>query len=125
MTSELLIYIGSAVLFLWGVAHLAPTKSIVSGFGEISRDNGLIITMEWIAEGLTFIFIAILTAAVTFLQGTLNPASLYVCRISAGMLIVMAGLSFLTGARTKILPMRLCPYIKSLVAVAYILGSYL
>lgn len=125
MIADVLIYIGSAIIFLWGIAHLAPTKSVVSGFGEVSRDNRLIITMEWIAEGLAFIFIAILVTAVTFLQGTFNPATLYVCRISGGMLIAMAVLSFFTGARTKILPMKLCPYIKILVAVTYILGSYL
>ena len=28
-----LLYIGSIVITLWGIAHLFPTKAIVKGFG--------------------------------------------------------------------------------------------
>jgi hypothetical protein len=48
MISDILLYIGSAIITLWGVAHTIPTKSVVSGFGSISQDNKQIITMEWI-----------------------------------------------------------------------------
>lgn len=125
MIGDILIYCGSAIIILWGIAHLAPTKSIVKGFGEISQDSKHIITMEWIAEGLTLIFIGVLALLMTILQGTLNPATLYVYRISAGMLIVLAVLSALTGARVKILPMRLCPVVKTITAILFVLGSYL
>jgi len=37
--NETLLYIGSIVIILWGIAHIIPTKAIVNGFGEISGDN--------------------------------------------------------------------------------------
>ena len=48
--SEILLYIGSIVITLWGMAHIVPTKPVISGFGGISNDNKRIITMEWIAR---------------------------------------------------------------------------
>lgn len=56
MTNQTLLYMGAFLLFVWGVAHLFPTRSVVSGFGGISHDNQRIITMEWIIEGITLIF---------------------------------------------------------------------
>jgi hypothetical protein len=47
--SETLLYSGSAVIFLWGLGHLFPTKPIVEGFGPISADNKRIITIVAIA----------------------------------------------------------------------------
>ena len=46
MINDILLYVGSVIIFLWGLGHLIPTKSIVSGFGKISGDNKKIITME-------------------------------------------------------------------------------
>ena len=81
--------------------------------------------MEWVAEGLTLCFIGMLTLLVTILAGPENAVSTIVYRAGAGMLIVMAGWSTLTGARTSILPMKICPYVKTAVAVLFILGSVL
>ena len=57
---NILLYIGSIIIILWGVAHLIPTKAIVRGFGAISEDNKKILTMEVISEGLTLIFVGVL-----------------------------------------------------------------
>ncbi len=43
MLKQVLLYSGSAFILFWGVAHLFPTRSVVSGFGEISIDNKRII----------------------------------------------------------------------------------
>jgi len=43
MLKQVLLYSGSAFIFFWGVAHLFPTRSVVSGFGGISIDNKRII----------------------------------------------------------------------------------
>ena len=43
MLNQVLLYSGSAFILFWGVAHLFPTRSVVSGFGEISIDNKRII----------------------------------------------------------------------------------
>jgi len=125
MTNEVLIYIGSAVSIVWGIAHLAPTKPIVKGFGDISADNRRIITMEWLAEGFTLIFIGLLVLLITALYDHSNAISLLVYRVSGGMLIAMAALTVLTGARTKIIPIKICPFILVLVSVLFILGSIL
>jgi hypothetical protein len=42
-----LLYAASALTGIWGVAHLAATKGVVSGFGQLTTDNRRIITMEW------------------------------------------------------------------------------
>ena len=57
---EVLIYSGSILIFIWGAAHIFPVKSIVKGFNKDSKDNILIITMEWIAEGISLCFIGVL-----------------------------------------------------------------
>lgn len=49
---ESLLYLGGALTILWGMAHLYPTKKVVHSFGRITRDNQLILTMEWIAEAI-------------------------------------------------------------------------
>ena len=125
MTNEILLYTGSAVSIVWGIAHLAPTKPIVKGFGDISSDNRRIITMEWIAEGLTLIFIGLLVLLITALYDHSNAVSIFVYRASAGMLVLMAALTALTGARTKIIPIKICPFVKLSAAVLFILGSVL
>lgn len=123
MLGNILLYIGSAVITLWGIAHIVPTKSIVTGFGEISKDNRRIITMEWIAEGLTFCFIGLLVLFITIFGGRYNPVSIITYRIAAVMLIVMAVLSLFTGAQTSIIPMKICPIVKTVVAILFFLGS--
>jgi hypothetical protein len=125
MLNYILLYVGSGAIFLWGVGHIIPTRSVVKDFGEISKDNKLIITMEWIAEGLTLCFIGILVALVTVFGGLENEVSQIVFRASAVMLVVMAFLSSATGARTSILPMKLCPRVKAGVALLFVLGAVL
>ena len=68
MTPTVLLYLGSIVITLWGVSHIIPTKSVVAGFGTLSSDNYRIITMEWVAEGLTMVFIGLLDLATTILR---------------------------------------------------------
>ena len=125
MLNDILLYIGSAVIIVWGIAHIASTKGVIAGFGDISADNLRIITMEWIAEGLTLCFIGVLVLLTTLLGWSQNHIAIIVYRTSAGMLVVLAVLSQLTGARTAILPMKLCPYVKTAVAILFFLGSAL
>jgi hypothetical protein len=120
-----LTIIGSLTITLWGIAHLFPTKSIANGFGPISLDNKRIITMEWIAEGLTLCFIGLLVLLVTSFAGPQNLVSVLVYQAAAWMLVVMAGLTFMTGAKTSITRIKVCPLVKSIVAVLFFLGSAL
>jgi len=125
MTNDLFLYTGALVIIFWGVAHIAPTKNVVDGFGSISEDNKQIITQEWIAEGLTMVFIGFLVLFITFFEESDNAVSLLVYRLSALMLIIMAGLTLLTGAKTSIFPMKICPFVKIAVASMLFLGSIL
>jgi hypothetical protein len=110
------------VIFVWGAAHVAATRGVVAGFGELSPDNRKIITMEWIAEGLALCFVgALVYVARVFLGG----AGRVVYLASAAFLLVMAALSSFTGARTSVLPMKLCPFVKTATAAAFILGTFM
>lgn len=121
----ILLYAGSLIIFLWGAAHIFPTKSVVRGFGDISEDNKRIVSMTWIAEGLTLCFIGILVFLVTLLVGAGNAASTTVYLSSSAMLLVSAVLSAFTGARTPIVPMKICPFVKVSVAVLFFFGALL
>ena len=62
---ESFLYAGGALTILWGAAHLYPTKKVADNFGRITRDNRLILTMEWIAEAILLIFTGVLVAVMT------------------------------------------------------------
>ena len=121
MEAEILIYIGAALPFIWGIAHLFPTKSVVRDFGDISISNRNIITMEWIIEGITLIFIGSLVTIVTALASQ-NIAATAVYLTSSGFLIVLAVVSIFTGFKINFLPFRLCPVIFTTSAVLITLG---
>lgn len=122
MVSQILLYVGSFFLFVWGVAHLFPTRSVVAGFGDISIDNKRIITMEWIIEGLSLIFIAAVVALATTMDATAAILKgLY--WLSVVMLAVLVAVSLFTGAKINFLPFKLCPVIFTTAAVLIALGS--
>jgi hypothetical protein len=118
-----LLLLGCLVITLWGIAHLFPTRSIVKSFGSISLDNKRIFTMAWIAEGLTLCFVGVLVLLVTSFAGPQNLVSGLVYQAAAWMLVVMAGLTFVTGAKTSLTTIKVCPLVKSIVAILFFLGS--
>ena len=123
--NEVLVYIGSGAIIMWGIAHLIPTRAIVNGFGAISEDNRKILAMESIAEGFTLIFLGILALLVTLVGGYDDTVSRAVLWATAAMLLVMALLTLLTGARTSLIPYKICPFVKTIVAVLVILAIVL
>ena len=105
-------FLGAAIVSIWGIAHVAiPTRSIVESFGPISMQNKRILVMEWLMEGVLLVFIGVLVALVTWLAPQVGQTEVIVYRTAAATLVVMAGISLFTGARTTILPMKLCPVI--------------
>jgi hypothetical protein len=122
MINLVLLYLGAALTVLWGIAHLFPTGSVVRGFGEISADNRHIITMEWIVEGVSLIFIGILVASVTTID-PLSAVSRIVFLLSAIGLFVLAAVSLFTGFKVNFLPFRLCPFIFSASALLITAGG--
>jgi hypothetical protein len=125
MAADLLLYVGSGLIVLWGLAHIAATRSVVAGFGALSDDNQRILIMEWVAEGLVFCFIGALVILVRASGAGGSCTARRVFRASAGMLFAMAVWSGFTGARTSVLPMKLCPVVKSVVAGLYLAASFL
>jgi hypothetical protein len=123
--NSVLLYLGAVVIGAWGIAHIAALRPVVAGFGALTPDNRRILVMEWTDEGLTMVFVGLLVAVVTPTLGAESPAAILVYRLSAGMLLALALVSTLTGARTSVLPMRLCPVVKSAVAGLFIAGSLL
>ncbi len=121
--ASVLLYAGSIAIIVWGIAHIIPIKSVVSGFGTISQDNLRIIRMEWIAEGLTLCFIGALTLFLTLSGGPQSAITTNVYRICAIMLVMMAVLSLFTGAKTSVVFFKICPAVKTAVAVLFILGT--
>ena len=125
MKVKTLLTIGSVVICMWGVSHIVPTPGVVEGFEPITDENRLIITMEWVAEGLTLCFIGALVLYVTLRAGAANPVSVMVYRAAAVMLLIMAVWTGLTGARTSIIPIKICPIVKTAVALLFVWASVL
>lgn len=123
MIDSILLISGAVVVAFWGIAHIFPTKGVVRGFGDISEDNKLIITMEWVVEGINLAFVGFLVVLVTIVAGADDNVSRLVYWSAAGLLVVMAVWHSLTGARTKAIPMKLCPVIFGSSAVLFVLGS--
>ena len=121
----ILVLAGAVLASLWGVGHLVPTKAMVKGFGPISDDNRLIITMEWLIEGVALIMMGVIVGVVTWVGGPSDPVSIAVYATVAATLLLFAAVTVVTGARTKLLPLRLCPVVKSSAAALILVGAYL
>jgi hypothetical protein len=115
----------AGIVFLWGVSHVIPTRQVVAGFGDISEDNSRIITMEWVAEGLSFMFVAVLIVAVTWSGETLEAAEDLVYRVSSGFLVAIGVWTAMTGARTGVIWFKACPVVMSVSAGLLITASFL
>ncbi|MBA4383223.1 MAG: hypothetical protein C0410_00660 [Anaerolinea sp.] len=124
MINQILLYLGGALTTLWGIAHLFPTKNVVKGFGEISKDNQNIITMEWIVEGVSLIFIGLLVVLVTFID-PLAVLSKAVFAFSSIGLVVLAIVSLFTGFKVNFIPFKLCPFIFTASALLVLIGGVL
>jgi hypothetical protein len=121
MINQLLLYLAALLTVAWGVAHIFPTRNVVKGFGHISLDNQRVITMEWINEGATLIFIGVLTAAITLI----DPASAIarsVYWLTIIMLNVLSIISLFTGFKVNFLPYRLCPIIFTGSSILLLIG---
>jgi len=124
VVNQILFYVGAFFTSAWGIAHLFPTKSTVAGFGDISRDNQRIITMEWIVEGVSQIFIGLLVAAVTMVDHT-STVSKVIYWICFAELNVLSVVSLFTGFKVSFLPFKLCPVIFTGSSVLILLGILL
>jgi hypothetical protein len=121
---ELILYTGGALTILWGTAHLYPTKKVVSGFGNITRDNRLVLTMEWIAEAILLIFAGTLIVVMTARFGADGEATQTTSAVCAVMLLALAAVSAATGGRVDFIMYRLCMPIFVLSAALIVVGAF-
>ena len=119
-----IIMASSLLLLSWGIAHLFPVKSVVKSFGNISKDNMRILTMEWINEGITLIFIATIVATLTALDyQNMISITIYVqCIIVLNILSIV---SFFTAFKVHALPYKLCPVIFTGSSILILMGIIL
>lgn len=119
---QVLAYISAALIAVWGIAHAIPTKRVVAGFAQITADNRRILTQEWLAESLTMWGMATLVVAVTTTVSDIQ-VTVVVYRVVAGLLVALAVLTALTGARTPIVWFKVCPALLATSAALLLVAS--
>ena len=122
--TEALAYAAAALTGLWGVSHAVPTRQVVAGFGPIAVDNRRVLVQEWLAEAVTMWGLAALVIVVTA-TGSGTGVTAWVYRVAAAILLVLAVLTGLTGARTPVIWFRICPVLLTCSAVLLLLASVL
>jgi hypothetical protein len=124
MSMQVLAYVAAALIGVWGIAHAVPTKRVVAGFAPITVNNRRVLIQEWLAESCTMWGTAALVVAVTATAAdTQVIATVY--RTVAGLLVALAVLTALTGARTPIVWFKICPVLLATSAALLLLASLL
>ena len=121
--NDIYLYTGSAIIFLWGIAHIIPTESVVAGFGALSDDNRRIITMEWVGEGLALCFLGVLVFFTAITAGPPDRLAVIVIRLAAAMSFTLGIWTFIIGFKTSVVPIKICPLILTGVALLFYLGT--
>lgn len=121
--NEILAYVAAGVVALWGLAHAVPTRQVVAGFGPISTDSRWVILQEWLAEAVTMWGLAAIVVVATLVGGSGLDLTLWVYRAVAGILVVQAVLTALTGARTPTIWFKICPLLLTGSAVLLLIAS--
>jgi len=120
---RVLSYIAAGLIGAWGVAHAIPTKRVAAGFGPITTDNRRVLIQEWLAESFTMWGMAALVVAVT-VAGPDTQVTVIVYRVAAGLLVALAVLTALTGARTPMVWFKVCPVLLATSAGLLLLASF-
>jgi hypothetical protein len=120
--ASVLAYVAALVIAAWGVAHLVPTTAVVDGFGSISKENRLVIVQEWIAEGITMLFLAALVALVTALATPSSAVVKGVYSLTAAALVALAVLTALTGGRGSVIFFKICPVLLTSAAALLVVS---
>lgn len=121
--NDILAYIAAALVGLWGVSHAIPTARVVAGFEPITTDNRRVLVQEWLAEAFTMWGLAAVIVVSTAVGGAGSDVTAWVYRASAGLLLALAILTGLTGARTPVVWFKICPVLLSASAVLLVVAS--
>jgi len=115
-------YVAAALIGAWGIAHAVPTKRVLAGFAPITTDNRRVLTQEWLAESFTMLAMAALVVAVTVTAGDTRVTAI-VYLVGAGLLLALATLTALTGARTPVVWFKVCPILLATSAALLLVAS--
>ncbi len=119
---QVLAYAAAALIGLWGIAHAIPTRRVVAGFAPISTDNRRVLVQEWLAESITMWGAAALVLTVTAVNNGGNVTD-WVYRVVAGLLLALAMLTALTGARIAVWWFKICPVLLGTSAALLLVAS--
>jgi hypothetical protein len=122
--SAVLAYISAAVITAWGAAHAIPTGQVLAGFSPITPDNRRVIQQEWLAEAITMWGLAAVIIAATATGGAATDTRAWVYRAVSALLVALAALTALTGARTPVIWFKICPVLLSLTAAMLLIASF-
>jgi hypothetical protein len=122
--SAVLAYLSAALITAWGTAHAIPTRQVLAGFSPISPDNRRIIQQEWLAEAITMWGLAAVIIAATAAGDADADAREWVYRAASALLIALATLTALTGARTPVIWFRICPVVLAGTAALLLIASF-
>lgn len=120
-----LMMIAGIIVLLWGVAHLIPTRNVVRGMGLYELDSARIVTMEWVAEGFTLVFLGVLLIFLAPHVALGNPVGRGVTLLTVLMLIAMAIWVGVTGARTGLVFFKICPFVKACCALLALIAAWI
>jgi hypothetical protein len=120
---EVLAYVAAGLVGLWGVGHAVPTRQVVAGFGAITVDNRRVILQEWLVEAFTMWGLAAAVISATVVGGAGSGVTIAVYRVAAGVLVALAVLTGLTGARTPVVWFKVCPVLLTTSAALLVLAS--
>jgi hypothetical protein len=117
--AAVLAYVSAALVAGWGVAHALPTRQVLASFEPITTGNRRILLQEWLAEAFTMWGLAAVVIAATAAPGTAADIRAWVYRAASALLVSLAVLTALTGARTAVIWFKVCPVL--LAASAFLL----
>ena len=120
---EVLAYVAAGLVALWGGAHAIPTRQVIAAFEPITPDNRLVITQEWLAEAFTMWGVATAVIVTTAVGGPDSDATVWLYRVAAGLLVALAALTALTGARTPVVWFKICPVLLGSSAALLVAAS--
>ena len=122
--AAVLAYTGAALVAVWGLAHVMPTRQVLGGFEPITADNRRIIAQEWLAEAFTMWGTAAIIIAATAAPGTAPDTRAWVYRTASALLVSLAALTAVTGARTPIIWFKICPALLAAAALLLLAASF-
>jgi hypothetical protein len=120
--NDALAYVAAALVALWGVAHVIPTRQVLAGFEPITADNRRVILQEWLAEAFTMWGVAaVVVVATVMVEG--HDVTIWIYRVAAGLLVALALLTGFTGARTPVIWFKICPVLLTVSAALLVAAS--